>query len=163
MLGGSQVMGCCCFFFGSISGIWCASPQPLHSSQRGKGGCPAPAVLPLGVEAVLIRNKAFICPTLCFYTAPCNTTRPQCSCWMAVTFAMESPLTEEVRAVGDLVMRLKFCLCQRLVGNGSEKLWICACSALWPCVLLPYVLCVPLCNSWPKWVWTGQLLSASDK
>lgn len=53
--------------------------QVLSSSiplSRERVGVP----LPLGVEAILIRNKAFICPALCFYTAPCNTTRPQYSC-----------------------------------------------------------------------------------
>lgn len=59
------------------------SPQPLHSAHPGgKGGCPAraPPVLPLGVEAVPLRNKALICPALCFYTAPPDTS-PQYCCW----------------------------------------------------------------------------------
>lgn len=133
---GDRSVGCCCFSFGSISGIWWASPQPLHSSHLGrKGGCPVHAlpVLPLGVEAILIRNKAFICPALCFYTAILNTTSSQYSCWIAVDFAMKSRLTEKTRVVGDLVIRIKFCPCWRLLGNSSKKtpplnkylLWYC--------------------------------------
>lgn len=101
----------------------CKSSATVFLSSRGKGGCPAhaPPAPPLAVEAIPIRNSACVCPTSCFYAAPRSTTCPQCSCWIAVGFAAESPLAEEVRAVGDWVMRIEFCLYRTLLRNSSKN------------------------------------------
>lgn len=161
VLGGSQVCEMLLFFlwqhFRNLMSKSSATAF-LSPGEEGRMSCSCSACASLGfTEAILIRNKAFICPTLCFYTAIPNTTSSQYSCWIAVDFGMKSPLIEKMRVVGDLVMRIKFCPCWRLLRNSSKKkpLQISTCCST---AMLPYVLCIFLCNGWPKVIWTVQLV-----